>query len=92
MGQYIWRVANKKILLNGVYDGKQVSLTPVPMHPNIPAPNSRFVLLHASVARVIHASGRAESIARFWREFEDGQVLATDGSSNILGLALSMSL
>jgi len=75
-----------------VYDGKLVDLTPVPMHNDIPAPNSQFLLLHASVARVVNASGRAESVARFWREFDEGQGLATDGSSDTLALALSMYL
>ena len=73
-----------------MYDKKPVDLTPLPKYSNIPAPNSRFLLLHASVARVVHASGRAESIDRFWRDLEDGQVLAADGSTDTLALALSM--
>ena len=75
-----------------MYDEKPVDMTPVPMHSDIPAPNSRFLLLHASVARVVHASGCAESIERFWRELEDGEGLAADGSTDTVALALSMYL
>ena len=73
-----------------MYDKKPVDLTPLPKYSDIPAPDSRFLLLHASVARVVHASGRAESIDQFWRELEDGQGLAADGSTDTLALALSM--
>lgn len=75
-----------------MYDKKPVDLTPLPKYSDIPAPDSRFLLLHASVARVVHASGRAESIDRFWKELEDGQGLAADGSTDTLALALSMYL
>ena len=75
-----------------MYDKKPVDLTPLPKYSDIPAPDSRFLLLHASVARVVHASGRAESIDRFWGELEDSEGLAADGSTDTLALALSMYL
>jgi hypothetical protein len=54
-------------------------------------PNPRFLLLHASVAKVLNASGRGEKADEFWREYRDRQELAVDGSSfEILAAALSM--
>jgi hypothetical protein len=86
-----WRWGDAKIRFQDVYDKKPVDLAPLHKYSDIPAPDSRF-LLHASVAWIVHPSGRAESIDRFWRELGDGQGLATDGSTIVLPLALSMYL
>ena len=68
-----------------------MALAPTPNHHDIPAPNPRFLLLHASVARVLNASGRAESVDRFWRDIEEAEGLSSDGSSSeILAAALAM--
>jgi hypothetical protein len=63
------------------------------MHIDVPPPSSRFLLLHAPVAKVLSASGRAENVDRVCREFEVSEGLCANGSSSeTLASALSMYL
>ncbi|THH20036.1 hypothetical protein EW146_g1228 [Bondarzewia mesenterica] len=60
---------------------------------NLPLPSPDYLHLHAACARVAHLSGAGEHIDRVFRDMEEMQVLAVDGSStDILSYALSSSV
>jgi hypothetical protein len=50
-------------------------------HPNLPAPDPRYLKLHAACAKVAHLSGAGEYIETIFRDMESMRVLAKDGSS-----------
>ncbi|KAI0760564.1 hypothetical protein C8Q74DRAFT_239368 [Fomes fomentarius] len=52
-------------------------------------PNPRYLRLHAACCRVAHLSGAAEYLNEIYRELDEIQVLAADGSSaEVLSVAL----
>lgn len=64
----------------------------LPTNHNIPAPDSRYLRLHAACAKVAHLSGAAEHIENILRDMEATRVLAKDGSSSdLLDFRLSVA-
>jgi hypothetical protein len=57
-------------------------------HANIKLPSRTILQTHASLAKILHASGMAETIHKIMEEREELQYLASDGSTNIQRLLL----
>jgi hypothetical protein len=50
----------------------------------------RLLVIHSSIAELLHFTGAGQVIDRYLQDFEDTQVLSEDGSSvDILSMALS---
>jgi hypothetical protein len=61
-------------------------------YPRVDLPGAVHLKLHAAIGKILHASGRAETIERLIRDLGEtgGSVLSQDGSTNISNL-LSVS-
>ncbi|KAF8576387.1 hypothetical protein K439DRAFT_664045 [Ramaria rubella] len=56
-----------------------------------PLPDPRYIAIHAACAKVLHASGAAEVVDQYLKDYEEVKVLAEDGSSSqFLDTALRM--
>lgn len=51
-------------------------------HPDIKSPSRVLLAIHAAIARILHASGRADAIDAVLRD-RDGTCVAADGSTDI---------
>ena len=59
-------------------------------HPLLRVPNSRYLLLHATCAKVANLSGVADYFETVLEEWEEVPVLKSDGrSADLLGLLLA---
>ncbi|KAF7976475.1 hypothetical protein HWV62_6743 [Athelia sp. TMB] len=70
---------NVRSIKPGILKGVQNPIT-LPTNHNIPAPDPRYLKLHAACAQIAHLSGAAEYISSVERELEETGVLATDVS------------
>lgn len=52
-----------------------------PDEDKLPLPSPAYLKLHAACCQVAHLSGAAEYVKKFYRDMEDTQVLAHDGSA-----------
>lgn len=52
-----------------------------PDKDKLPLPSPSYLKLHAACCRIAHLSGAAEYVEKFYRDMEDTQVLAHDGSA-----------
>ena len=57
--------------------------------PSLPLPNPEYLKLHAAVCRVAHMSGAAGYLDREDQDVDRIEVLARDGSANILASRLT---
>jgi len=71
--------ATRPALLSGIH--MPVIFVP---RPDYPAPDPRYLRIHAACARVAHLSGAGEYILTVLRDMETTVVLAKDGSSSDL--------
>lgn len=46
----------------------------------LPPPDSRYLHIHATVAKIASLSGASEYLRRMFRQSQEGPVLANDGS------------
>jgi hypothetical protein len=58
------------------------NLITLPTNRSLPAPDPRYLKLHAASAQVAHLSGAGEYIDNILRDMETTRVLAKDGSSS----------
>lgn len=55
-------------------------------------PNPELLEIHASIARILHASGQSWEINKILRDLDDTSMLAKDGSTDIAALLTATSL
>jgi len=78
LNQYMIRATHPALLL-----GIQVPII-FESRPDYPAPDPRYLRLHAACVRVAHLSGTGEYILAVLRDMETTVVLTKDGSSSDL--------
>ncbi|KDN45802.1 hypothetical protein RSAG8_04635, partial [Rhizoctonia solani AG-8 WAC10335] len=79
-------VVNSALALGGIPRGSEVTFVDHGLGLEMPDPE--LIAIHAACAQVVHQSGMAEYIDRILQDLEEIPVLAEDGSSNALMIAL----
>ncbi|KKA21462.1 hypothetical protein T310_4497 [Rasamsonia emersonii CBS 393.64] len=69
-------------------DEKNERLVRFKQHSDCPLPNPDLLKVHAAIAKILHASGKAEDIERILRDREEIRCLAPDGSTDVESLLL----
>ncbi|CAE6374267.1 unnamed protein product [Rhizoctonia solani] len=87
VGQGHTYITNSVYRLADVPRGTRVTL--VDRGLGLEMPDPRLIAIHAACAKVVHQSGMTGYIDRVLKDMEEAQVLAEDGSSNALTIALS---